>query len=167
MTIGFPPNPTLNQMYSVGGFMWRWDGVRWTKVGNVGYNGSAGFIGSVGFQGSVGIGYQGSSGQTINSFFAVWNGVNGQQLGVIRRYFNFNVNLNKITAWVSATSLSPLTIRLNKNGSQVTTVTIPAGQTFANTTFTSTPLIADTDYLTLDIVSGVGTNIGARIDYLG
>lgn len=164
MSIGFPPNPALNDMFSVGGFMWRWDGVRWTKVGNVGYNGSVGFRGSVG---AGGAGYQGSTGQTINSFFAVWNGVNGQQIGTIRRYFNFNVNLNKITAWVSSSSAAPLTIRLNKNGSQVGSVTIPAGSLFANSTFTSTPLTADEDYLTLDIVSGVGTNIGARIDYSG
>lgn len=165
MSIGFPPNPTVGQLAFTGGFTWLWDGYRWAKYGNTGYQGSAGYQGTVGFQGSVG--YIGSGGQTINSFFANWNGVNGQQLGVIRRYFNFNVNLNKLTAWVSATSLSPLTIRLNKNGSQVSTVTIPAGQLFANTTFPNTPLVADTDYLTLDLVSGVGINIGVRIDYSG
>ena len=73
--------------------------------------------------------------------------------------------MTKLTTWVSQTSGADLVVRLNKNSASVATATIPAGLYKASSSTFSNTVIADTDYITLDIVSGSGTDIGIRIDF--
>lgn len=69
MSLSFPSSPSIGQIVVTGNQSWRWDGVKWSLVSSVGFQGSLGFTGSLGFggfQGSSGfqgsVGYQGSSG---------------------------------------------------------------------------------------------------------
>lgn len=62
MNINFPANPALNDIYSVNGRAWRWNGAAWqiqTQIGPIGYTGSQG---GTGFTGSQGTGFTGSRG---------------------------------------------------------------------------------------------------------
>ena len=69
-----------------------------------------------------------------------------------------------MTAWVGVTSGSNLKLTLKKNGSEIANTIIAANASIANVTF-SANVISDVDYLTLDLTSGSGTDIGVRIDY--
>jgi Collagen triple helix repeat (20 copies) len=66
MSISFPSSPYIGQITTTGSNTWRWDGVKWSIVSSVGFQGSSGFQGTVGFQGSTGfqssLGFQGSFG---------------------------------------------------------------------------------------------------------
>lgn len=108
----------------------------------------------------------GGGGGGINtlSFNGFYSGFNSQTTGTLRRYFANNITLNKMTAWVGTTSGSNLKLALKKNGSELANVTIAAGANVANVSI-SANVLADSDYLTLDISSGSGTDIGVRIDY--
>jgi hypothetical protein len=105
-----------------------------------------------------------SGGNTIQSITGFYPGINTSQTGTIKRYFANNITLVKMTALVSSTSTSNVVIGLKKNNINIANVTIAASAYSASTTL-SASLIADTDYLTLDIVSGTGTDISVRLDY--
>jgi hypothetical protein len=135
-----------------------------------GYTGSAGLAGSVGATGAQGtVGYTGSAGSgggtsSIQSIAGFYPGINTSQTGTLRRYFAGNTTITKITAWVSNTSTSNLTVGLRKNGINTANITVTANSYTASANI-SANLIANTDYVTLDIVSGAGTDIGVRLDY--
>lgn len=147
------------------------------SIGTNGYTGSAGANGTTGYTGSTGsqgiqgvIGYTGSAGtgggssSTIQSVTGFYPGINTAQVGTMRRYFASNIAITKITTWVSSASTSNLTISLKKNGINTANVIVTANSYIASTTL-SANLVADTDYITLDITSGSGTDIGVRLDY--
>lgn len=109
----------------------------------------------------------GGGGGGINtlSFNGFYSGYNTSAIiGSLRRYFANNITVNKLTAWVGVTSGSNVTLTLKKNGVEIANVVVAAGNSIANTTLSSN-VIADTDYLTLDLSSGSGTDIGVRVDY--
>lgn len=74
MSINFPANPVLNDIYTVNGRSWIWNGKAWqlnTPIGPTGYTGSQGIQGTLGYSGSKGdqgiqgnVGYTGSQGIT-------------------------------------------------------------------------------------------------------
>ena len=74
MAINFPSNPNINDTIFYNNTTWKWDGIRWQIVadvgfqgslGNTGYKGSEGYRGSEGYQGSIGdTGYRGSAGSS-------------------------------------------------------------------------------------------------------
>lgn len=106
-------------------------------------------------------GYTGSAGTTsITGFFV---GQNFATTGTLRRYLTTNSTINKIAAWVTQ-STGAITFTIRKNGSAVATLTIPNGSTYAaNSTYI--PMIADSDYITIDLTTGSGADIGVRLDY--
>lgn len=165
MALDFPNNPSGGQTYTSGGITYTYN----STVGIWQASAPAGFTGSLGYTGSTGnFGYSGSQGATgtaatsINGFFP---GLNTSQTGQLRRYMPFNITMTKFTAWVTPVSTATnLILTLNKNGTPVTTLTILAGN-FFNTATISSSILADTDYITIDITSGSGYNIGTRIDY--
>lgn len=106
----------------------------------------------------------GGGGISSLSFVGFYSGYNNPTTGTLRRYFANNITVTKMTAWVSVTSGSNLKLTLKKNGSEIANTTITAGANTSNVTF-SANVISDVDYLTLDLTSGSGTDIGVRIDY--
>jgi len=106
----------------------------------------------------------GGGGISSLSFVGFYSGYNNPTTGTLRRYFANNITITKMTAWVSVTSGSNLKLTLKKNGSEIANTTITAGANTSNVTFSSN-VISDVDYLTLDLTSGSGTDIGVRIDY--
>ena len=80
MAIVFPSNPTLNQVYTVGGLSWTWDGTAWTlsASGIQGIQGIQGNLGNQGTQGTTGTqGLQGTKGTYTVSASAPSNPVAG------------------------------------------------------------------------------------------
>lgn len=57
MSLDYPLNPTLDQVYSIAGRTWRWDGIAWnlTSVGVIGATGATGIQGNIGLTGATGI----------------------------------------------------------------------------------------------------------------
>lgn len=99
------------------------------------------------------------------SFEGVFDGaVTGPVTGVKRKYLGTSYTLTKITAHVSVAGVADAVISLNKNGNPVGTLTVLAGNTTATATI-NVPIIADTDYVTLDITSGTTTDLIVRVDY--
>ena len=70
MILTFPNNPQLGDTYVADGRTWQWDGKRWKRIAEIGFQGSVGYQGSLGDQGPMGpqgpaggsTGYQGSQG---------------------------------------------------------------------------------------------------------
>jgi hypothetical protein len=154
-------NLTVDKIYA-GSYFYA-NGTSFT--GGVGYTGSQGTQGTqgvVGYTGSAGTG--GGGGSTAQSVTGFYPGLNTAQVGTMRRYFASNIAITKITTWVSSVSTSNLTISLKKNGINTANVTVTANSYIASTAL-SANLVADTDYITLDISSGSGTDIGIRLDY--
>ena len=106
----------------------------------------------------------GGGGISSLSFVGFYSGYNNPTTGTLRRYFANNITVTKMTAWVGITSGSNLKLTLKKNGSEIANTIVTAGASKANVTFSSN-VISDVDYLTLDLTSGSGTDIGVRIDY--
>jgi hypothetical protein len=106
----------------------------------------------------------GGGGISSLSFVGFYSGYNNPTTGTLRRYFANNITVTKMTAWVGVTSGSNLKLTLKKNGSEIANTIIAANASIANVTF-SANVISDVDYLTLDLTSGSGTDIGVRIDY--
>ena len=106
----------------------------------------------------------GGGGISSLSFVGFYSGYNNPTTGTLRRYFANNITVTKMTAWVGITSGSNLKLTLKKNGSEIANTIVAAGASIANVTFSSN-VISDVDYLTLDLTSGSGTDIGVRIDY--
>ena len=103
-------------------------------------------------------------GTSTLSFVGFYSGYNNPTIGTLRRYFANNITVSKMTAWVSVTSGSNLKLTLKKNGSEIANTTIAAGANTSNVTF-SANVLSGVDFLTLDLTSGSGTDIGVRIDY--
>jgi hypothetical protein len=106
----------------------------------------------------------GGGGISSLSFVGFYSGYNNPTTGTLKRYFANNITVTKMTAWVGVTSGSNLKLTLKKNGSEIANTTITAGANTSNVTFSSN-VTSDVDYLTLDLTSGSGTDIGVRIDY--
>jgi hypothetical protein len=106
----------------------------------------------------------GGGGISSLSFVGFYSGYNNPTTGTLRRYFANNITVTKMTAWVGVTSGSNLKLTLKKNGSEIANTIIAANASIANVSF-SANVISDVDYLTLDLTSGSGTDIGVRIDY--
>lgn len=67
MSLDYPLNPSVDQIYSVAGRSWRWDGTAWnlTSVGVIGATGATGIQGNIGLTGATGIqGLIGATGLT-------------------------------------------------------------------------------------------------------
>jgi hypothetical protein len=102
---------------------------------------------------------------TGGSFEGVFDGaVTGPVTGTKRKYLGTSFTLTKITGHVNVAGIDDVIVSLNKNGNPVGTLTILAGNTSATATI-SVAIIADTDYVTMDITSGTATDLIVRVDY--
>lgn len=99
----------------------------------------------------------------IQSFQESYAGEASAQTGTVRKFFPTDISVSKLTTWTTPAG-GAYTITLKKNGVVIANVDITAGSRFGSTTVSST-LVADTDYLTVDISSGSANNIGVRVDY--
>jgi len=74
MAINFPSNPTLNQIYSFNGFLWKWNGSYWESVV------TPGIAGATGATGATGAGATGATGPTgpLGSTGATGAGATGE-----------------------------------------------------------------------------------------
>ena len=61
MAINFPDSPVVNDVYSLGGTSWVWNGASWVNQGTV-TQGALGIQGTLGIQGATGSGSQGVQG---------------------------------------------------------------------------------------------------------
>lgn len=61
MAINFPDSPVVNDVYSLGGTSWVWNGASWVNQGTV-TQGAQGIQGTLGIQGATGAGTQGIQG---------------------------------------------------------------------------------------------------------
>lgn len=109
----------------------------------------AGSAGLVGFAGA--------------SLLAGYPGAVEAQVGTLRYYPRTTLNITALTAWLSAPATSAVTAAVRKNGAVVALITIAAGAISATQVVATTVL--PTDYLTLDIQSGAGTDFTIRLDY--
>ena len=78
MPLDFPTPLSLNQVYSLGGKSWKWNGAAWeTYNGNVGITGPTGPTGPTGIQGPTG-----PTGETPTDYVSSFNGITGAVQGV-------------------------------------------------------------------------------------
>ncbi len=188
MPINFPSSPANNQTYSYGGQSWYWannvgvwqssTGPTFTTSDTAPAGPASGDLWWNSNLGTLFIYYNDGdtsqwvtavpspavSGPSVFSITGFYAGLNTPTTGTQRRYFPQNSTLSRLTAWVSQTANSALTLTVNKNGSAVANVTVANNTYIANTIFSSS-LLADSDYITIDITSGSGTDIGVRVDY--
>lgn len=92
MSIDYPSNPLLNQVYTFNGRSWLWDGYAWslTSVGVIGATGSTGVPGATGIQGSTGAtgltGASGATGVPPNLILEASNTITGASGTVVHSY---------------------------------------------------------------------------------
>lgn len=134
-----------------------WDNNTWNSTkaesSGVGYTGSAGS----GYTGSAGVGLQVKT-MEYDGSLVVFNGTK-------RWWIPSNYNIYRLVAFVSvAPTGANLNIRLNKNGSSVSTLTVPSGLTTANATVNIS--LVEGDYMTVDITSVGSTQPGQDLSLI-
>ena len=78
MPLDFPTPLSLNQVYSLGGKSWKWNGAAWET-----YNGNVGITGPTGDQGIQGpTGPTGPTGEMPTDYVSSFNGITGAVQGV-------------------------------------------------------------------------------------
>jgi hypothetical protein len=111
MPLDFPPSPALNQVYSLGGKSWKWNGAAWET-----YNVNVGITGPTGPTGPTGSnGIQGATGFVGMQYIYTTNGT-GASAGTTpfgTGYISGNYDVNAPvtganTLWVSATDAQGL-----------------------------------------------------------
>lgn len=86
--------------------------------------------------------------------------------GSVRNYVDQDINIHTFVAWVSESTAIDLIANVLVNGAVAQSITIPAGETKVIALPDSQLLLSPSDYLTVDIVAGVGKNLTIRMDYI-
>ena len=104
MPLDYPLNPSLNQVYTISGRTWVWDGLAWslTDVGAVGATGSTGVTGATGPEG-------GPTFAVTNSGASAYSilGSNNPTLNLIRGFtYYFNVTATGHPFWIKTAQVT-------------------------------------------------------------
>jgi hypothetical protein len=86
-----------------------------------------------------------------------------QVAGTARFYPRDVIAVTSISAWLSSNATTDVVATVRKNGNVVTNITIKAGDSM--TKIAANFSVLTTDYLTMDVVSGVGKDLTIRLDY--
>lgn len=99
----------------------------------------------------------------VNSIRGAFAGPVVASVGTIRYYLRDDINITSIFANLSGPATVAVVAKIKKNGADAQTVTIPLG---AETSTTTTAIsLLSTDYLTIDVISGTGSNLAIRLDF--
>jgi hypothetical protein len=126
---------------------------------NISYDPVTGIISATG--GGAG----GSTNMVTTSFFP---GQFSPMTGTIRWYPSAACNLKSVFMSLSTTSTVDVTIDLKKNGTTIlgeTKPVIPSGN-FKSLAIELSVSMSTNDYLTIDILTGNGSDLAVRIEYL-
>jgi hypothetical protein len=126
--LNFPNSPNVNDIFTVGGSSWVWNGSVWDAVpatalgysGSKGYTGSVGYVGSLGYSGSIGysgsrgysgsVGYAGSAGAGYTG--SAGAGYTGSASTVVGYTGSFGYSGSKGESSYSASQAAPLNPKL-------------------------------------------------------
>lgn len=97
------------------------------------------------------------------SFYAQFVGPVAAVVGTQPYYPRDAINISSIFASLSGPAAEQVQAKVNVNGNQVQLINIPLGHTTSTTLVNLS--IAQGDYITVDIVSGAGSNLSLRFDY--
>lgn len=112
----------------------------------------------------AGIGAGGGAGSGGgDSLLGQFIGETEPKIGTMRYYPRTPITITAITAWLSVPAIQPVVAAVRINGIIIQQITILAGQDFKKLVVEIAVLA--TDYITLDIVSGVGRDLTLRLDY--
>jgi hypothetical protein len=179
MAVNFPIDPAQNEVYTNGARSWTWTGIYWksTTLGSFGSISVSGDItlngrliagGSPGTNGQVltstgsglkwaagGGGVSGASNLPIKTFNIL--GDFGLLTGTAKFYPSTQDTIKSVLLAVGVTLGQDLMVGLYRNSSFVQFFTISAGTTYAKYTGLNY-IIQTTDYYTVNVVAGNGTN---------
>jgi hypothetical protein len=99
----------------------------------------------------------------LQNLTAVFPGAISTVVGTQRMYPRANIAISSVTAWVNSNPTQTVTAAIRKNGISVQTIVIPTSTNKISTPVTI--LATPDDYLTVDIVSGTGSNLTIRLEY--
>lgn len=133
------------------------------STGTTGAKGEKGDLGTKGDKGDAGVG--GGSGDARYITMSRTGAIVTPFYDTSRYYPPANVNISEISASLSVPSGSTFTFRINKNGSNTGIYTINTGEYLLAGTETTISL-ATTDYLTIDILSGSGSDLRVNMLYI-
>jgi hypothetical protein len=93
MSINFPNTPQINDVFTVQGRSWFWDGYAWSlrTIGSIGATGATGATGSIGITGATGVGATGATG-SIGPTGAT--GVTGETLPQVIQATSYTLQLS-------------------------------------------------------------------------
>lgn len=110
----------------------------------------------------TGAGSGGSSG-ALPSLLGVFPGQTAAQVGTTRYYPRNDITITQIFSFTSGVVTTDVVADVCVNGVVKQRIIIPAGASIV-TTLISIP-VRSTDYITINIVSGIGQDLSLRLDY--
>lgn len=168
-SIKFPANPTLDQVFTFGNKSWKWNGVVW----RVHVPDSV----LTSYQVAVANGFVGTEAEWLETLvgppgtgfiFATFPGAIGPLDSKPRWSPPKTVSLTNLALQIDVAPSIEIVFDIKRNGLSIFSTNhpkLPVGQNKSNTAIPNVEILT-TDYITLDILIGNGSDLTARIDYI-